>query len=75
RLQKLNDQESALRKKLDSARPQEAEVHFDEMLPVLARFRDMWEYASPDERRDLLRYIVQRIDVQPDGQIQVTFIH
>lgn len=69
-LSQLSARESQLKRDLGERKK---EIDMEIVMSVLEQFGNTWEVAEVHERKEMVRLVVERIDVSPNGSVNVTF--
>ncbi|WDL96367.1 recombinase family protein [Alicyclobacillus sp. ALC3] len=72
RLQQLTEEEMDLRVQLQ-ALPTPQRRSPEMIADILRSFRAMWDTAEPSERKELIRAVVERIDVHPNYEVTIHY--
>lgn len=53
---------------------QETEISIEKLITTMADFETVWDNATPEERRQLLLLVVERVELFKDGNVKIKFM-
>ncbi len=74
RLDEIISRESSLKNQLDELNSDSITMDISSVMSILKSFRSSWETVDVLERKELIRLIVEKIEVLPDLSLNITFL-